>query len=78
MTIVFLGETRGVPYHKQIRQFNKAYMYGKPENCSVVLFLITRRNVSLHIEQQNGEYMALNSMNSARNCSGIDGCDLQG
>src|SRR5574337_395970 len=46
MTIVFIGEMRGVPYHRQIRQFNREYIYGKPENCSVVLFLIRRRNVS--------------------------------
>lgn len=48
-TITLSLDMRGVPYHKQIKQFKRAYIYGNPENCSVDRFLIILLNVGLEV-----------------------------
>lgn len=52
----------GDPYHAQIKQFKRAYMYGIPENCSVDWFLIILRNVGLEIKKKKKKiiYILLN------------------
>jgi hypothetical protein len=43
------ADTRGVPYHMQIKQFMSAYIYGNPENCSVDRFLMILLYVGLRV-----------------------------